>query len=152
MNNFVFGKRSREKLQGVHPQLVEVAKQALKHSKIDFAVTEGVRTVETQKRLVAKGLSQTLNSKHIVQKDGYSHAIDVVPYPVNWSLEKFYPIAEAFREAAKELGVKVRWGGSWEVLNDTHKTARELVENYANARRKAGRKPFIDAVHFEIVA
>lgn len=152
MNNFVFGKRSREKLQGVHPQLVAVAEEALKRSKIDFAITEGVRTLETQKRLVAKGLSQTLNSKHIIQKDGYAHAIDVVPYPVNWSLEKFYPIAEAFREAAKALGVKIRWGGSWDILNNTNKTARELVEQYANARRKAGRKPFIDAVHFEIVA
>ena len=73
---FKFGNRSISRLMGVHPLLVETAKLAIARSKIDFGITCGVRDMETQKKLKAAGRSWTLKSKHLVQEDGFSHAID----------------------------------------------------------------------------
>lgn len=146
-----FSNKSKEKLKGVHPDLVKVLELAITYTKQDFSITEGVRTKEQQVIYVRTGKSQTMNSKHLVQKDGYGHAIDVVPYPVSWELEKFYPIADAISKAAKELKVTVRWGGAWINLNSSNLSAKQLLDNYVKARKKAGNKVFIDAPHFEIV-
>lgn len=151
MKHFVFSRRSLSHLNSVHPDLVAVAKRALALSEKDFSITSGVRDFDTQQRLVREGKSKTLRSKHLIQTDGYGHAIDIVPYPVDWTLEKFYPIAEAFRQAAKELNVKIRWGGSWDIINETDKPCKALVEAYSASKRKTGQKAFIDAVHFELV-
>lgn len=146
-----FSNKSKEKLKGVHPDLIKVLELAITYTKQDFSITEGVRTKEQQAIYVRTGKSQTMNSKHLVQKDGYGHAIDVVPYPVSWELEKFYPIADAIAKAAKELKVTVRWGGAWINLNSSKLSAKQLLDNYVKARKKAGNKVFIDAPHFEIV-
>lgn len=142
--------RSLSKLQGVHPDLVKVVQLAIQKTTQDFSVTEGLRTLERQKQLFAQKATQTLNSKHLPQSTGYGHAVDLVPYPVDWNLEKFYPIVEAVRDAANELNVKIRWGGCWAVLNDTTANPKDLVNEYSANRRKQGRKPFIDGPHFEL--
>lgn len=152
MSNFKFSGKSLKRLEGVHPNLVKVMKRAIELSEVDFSIIQGVRTIDEQRRLVAEGKSLTLNSRHLVQKDGYGYAVDVVPYPVNWSLYAFYPIAEAVRKAAEELNIKVRWGGAWTVLNGSNDSPEMLVERYSTARRKVGNKVFIDAPHFEIIA
>lgn len=151
MNNFKFSNKSLKRLEGVHPSLVKVMKRAIELSEVDFSIIQGIRTIDEQRRLVAEGKSLTLNSRHLVQKDGYGYAVDVVSYPVNWSLYAFYPIAKAVRKAAEELNVKVRWGGGWVILNGSTDSPEVLVEKYSLARRKAGNKIFIDAPHFEIV-
>ena len=66
---FSLSNRSRNKLDGVHPQLVAVVEAAIKKTKVDFGVTYGVRSVEEQERLVAAGRSQTMKSKHLIQSD-----------------------------------------------------------------------------------
>ena len=77
---FNLSNRSRNKLDGVHPQLVAVVEGAIKLTKVDFGVTYGVRTIAEQEKLVAAGRSQTMKSKHLIQDDGFSHAVDVVAY------------------------------------------------------------------------
>ena len=146
-----FSKKSKEKMKGVHPDLVKVLELAITYTKQDFSIIEGVRTKQQQTIYVQTGKSQTMNSKHLVQADGYGHAIDVVPYPVSWELEKFYPIADAIAKAAKELSVTVRWGGAWINLNSSELSAKQLLDNYVKARKKTGNKVFIDAPHFEII-
>ena len=79
---YQFGKSSIQKLQGVHPDLVKVMLLAIQKSSQDFSITEGVRTLERQKELLAKKLTQTLKSNHIKQEDGFGHAVDVAPYPL----------------------------------------------------------------------
>lgn len=147
---FYFSQKSKQRLNGVHPDLVKVVNLALKKSKVDFTVLEGLRTLARQRVLVRQGASQTLNSNHRVQKTGYGHAVDLIPYPVSWNITEFYPFVEAMREAAKELNVKVRWGGSWDVLNNTTSSPKALVDAYAARKRKAGQKAFIDGAHFEL--
>lgn len=132
--------RSLNNLQGVHPSLVKVVKRAIELTKQDFIVIEGVRSREqcminygkgrTAAQCLAKGipakyanpkaakvtwLSNPFNSKHCKQKDGYGHAVDICPYPVDWSdVKKFDVIAKAMFAAAKELGVNIRWGADWD--------------------------------------
>lgn len=146
-----FGKKSKEKMKGVHPDLIKVLELAITYTKQDFSIIEGVRTKQQQAAYVQTGKSRTMNSKHLVQSDGYSHAVDVVPYPISWELEKFYPIADAIAKAAKELNVTVRWGGAWSNLNSSKFSAKQLLDNYVKARKKIGNKVFIDAPHFEII-
>ena len=74
---FKFSKLSEDRLIGVHPHLQAVARLAIQKSGIDFRIQEGVRTVELQKKYVAAGKSQTMNSRHI-PIGGKGHAIDVV--------------------------------------------------------------------------
>lgn len=148
---YKFGKSSKEKLKGVHPNLVRVMERAISISKQDFSITQGVRTKFEQTRLVAQGKSKTMNSKHLVQRDGYSHAVDVVPFPVSWDLEKFYVIADAVEKAAEQLNVKIRWGGAWTTfVNGIDDNEKELVQNYSANRRKLRQQVFIDAPHFEL--
>jgi len=105
--------RSKQRLSGVHPDLVDVVKRAIEITEQDFSVTEGIRHIERQRQLVATGKSTTLNSRHLT-----GHAVDLVPYPVSWDWEYFYPIADAMKQAAEELDVDLEWGGDWKSFPD----------------------------------
>ena len=61
-------------------------------------------------------MTWTLTSNHFVNpKTGYGHAVDLVPYPVDWeTLSKFDAVQKAMFAAAKELGVTIRWGADWD--------------------------------------
>jgi len=111
-----FGKRSRERMEGLHPNLVEIADRALSYGIMDLTVLKdgGVRTTERQRELVAKGASKTMRSRHLRQSDGYGHALDLAPYPVDWGdTEAFTMMATLMFKAASELGYKLTWGGHW---------------------------------------
>ena len=41
--SFVLGRRSLERLDGVHEDLVRVVKRAITMTRVDFGVTEGLR-------------------------------------------------------------------------------------------------------------
>ena len=116
METFRFSKRSKNSLAGLHPDLVWIAARGLVLSPMDFVVTEGLRSLERQKRLVAEGKSKTTRSMHLRQKDGWGHSFDVYALPTpggSWDIEHYRPIAEAMYAAAQELGVKLTWGGEW---------------------------------------
>ena len=113
---FKLGKRSIERLQGVHPDLVRVVERAIDLTTVDFTVLEGLRSPERQQTLVASGASQTLNSRHIT-----GHAVDLgawVDNQVDWSWPLYAKIANAMKAAAKELGVAIVWGGDWRTFKD----------------------------------
>lgn len=115
--------RSIDRLIGVHPDLVKVVKRAIEISEYDFMVVEGLRTLETQKEYVKKGVSKTLNSRHLKQSDGFGHAVDLAPLEngaIDWNNKKgqFDSVSKAMTQASKELGVKIEWGGSWKSFVD----------------------------------
>jgi peptidoglycan LD-endopeptidase CwlK len=147
---FKLSKRSLDRLQGVDERLVEVVKYAIEVTTIDFAVTEGLRTVQRQRELVAKGASQTMNSKHI---DGL--AVDLVAYigdRISWELNLYDNIADAMKIAAIDVGVPIRWGGAWQIndIREWDGTMQDAMDQYVALRRSQGRRPFIDGPHFEI--
>ena len=154
---FSLSSRSRGKLEGVHPDMVAVVETAITLTKVDFGVTYGVRTLEEQKRLYESGRSQTMNSKHLLQDDtGYSHAVDVVAYDgsdVVWEINVYDDICDAFKQAAEEKGVSIKWGAAWSEgdIRSYPGTAEDAMNAYIDLRRSQGRRPFIDGPHFELM-
>lgn len=115
---FVLGAKSLARLEGVHPDLVRVVKRAIEITPIDFTVTEGLRTVERQRALVAAGASQTMKSRHIT-----GHAVDLaalVMGEVRWDWPLYAKLAGAMKAAAKEVGVPLEWGGDWKMKDGPH--------------------------------
>ena len=113
--------RGAEKLEGVHPDLVRVIKRAAALTDQPFQVLEGLRSRERQKQLVARGASKTMNSRHIKAANGYGHAVDIAPLDngkVSWNWNLYYPLADAVKQAAKDEGVNVEWGGDWKSFKD----------------------------------
>jgi len=122
--SFRLSKLSRSKLEGVHPDLVKVVERAIEITKIDFGVSEGVRTMDRQRKLKADGKSTTLNSRHLKQSDGYSHAVDLfvlVDGVASWQHKHFRLAIQAMMTAAIELDVQIKAGGLWrEFLDSPH--------------------------------
>ena len=153
---FKLSTRSKNKLKGVHPNMVAVVERAIELTKVDFGVTYGVRSLAEQEKLVASGRSQTMKSKHLKQKDGYSHAVDVVAYDgsdVVWEINVYDDICDAFKEAAIEKGVAVKWGAAWSEgdIRFYKGNAEFHMNRYIDKRRADGRRPFIDGPHFELI-
>lgn len=150
---YKLGAGSLKELENVHPDLVKVVKRAIQITTVDFSVHDGIRTVAEQKRYVARGVSKTMNSKHLPQADGHGHAVDLVPWingKLRWEWEPIFEIAKAMQTAARELGVKLRWGGCWDrVLNDIGDPKREEAA-YVARRRAMKRGAFVDGPHYEV--
>ena len=147
---FKLSQRSRDKLEGVDAGLIAVVDYAIAVTKIDFGVICGLRSIEEQRELVAKGASKTLKSKHI---DGY--AVDLMAYigsRGSWELNIYDEIADAMKEGAQAAGVGVRWGAACHIpdIRDWDGTMEEAMNSYVDLRRSQGRRPFIDAPHFEL--
>jgi peptidoglycan L-alanyl-D-glutamate endopeptidase CwlK len=149
MSDFELGDSSLREMQGVHPDLVSVVKRAIQLTVQDFAVHDGMRTLEEQKRLVESGASQTLDSRHIT-----GHAVDLVPYvngKLRWEWDPIHRIADAVRQAARELNVPIRWGGAWDIdFTGSAEHPEDLVADYSARRRRAGKKAFLDGPHYEL--
>ena len=147
---FNLSQKSLDRLEGVNDDMVRVVKKAIELTKVDFGVICGLRTVEEQEELVAKGASQTMKSKHI---DGL--AVDLMAYlggRASWELNLYDDIADAMKEAAKLENVGVRWGAAWQIdiMADWDGTMEEAMNAYIDLRRSQGRRPFIDGPHFEL--
>ena len=110
---YKLGTRSKQKLSGVHPDLIAVVTKAISISPVDFTVLEGLRSVSRQRELYKAGKSTTMNSRHIT-----GHAIDLAPWPISWDWDEFYPIADAMKEAAEDLDISIDWGGDWKSFPD----------------------------------
>lgn len=119
---FYFGKRSRKKLVGVHPHLIHVLEDALQITPTDFGVSRGVGTVEEQREYVESGASKTMNSKHLIQFDGWSHAVDIfvlVEGKVNWEHKHFRKVIQSIFTAAIDRKVQIEVGALWRDHHDS---------------------------------
>lgn len=114
--SYRLSKRSIGRLEGVHPDLVQVVMEAIRITSVDFTVLEGLRSVDRQRELVAKGASTTMNSRHIT-----GHAVDLGAYvdgEIRWDWPLYHKIADAVLEAAKNQSVDLEWGGHWKSFPD----------------------------------
>lgn len=134
--------KSLDNLNGVHPKLVCVVHDVIAMQKMDFSVSEGLRSLERQKELFTQGRSKTMASKHLKQDDDFGHAVDLYPYPINMvavhsgkaqEIIRFGVLAGLMFAAAQKNGVQLRWGGDW------------------NGDGQTLDHTFFDAPHFEIV-
>jgi peptidoglycan LD-endopeptidase CwlK len=148
---FKLSRRSLDRLEGVDERLVAVVNHAITATKVDFGVIQGLRTLEMQKELVAKGASQTMKSKHLT-----GHAVDLMAYvggKGSWQLHVYDDLADAMKEGAEMAGVAVKWGAAWSVGDIRHwkGSMEDAMNAYIDLRRSQGRRPFIDGPHFELI-
>jgi peptidoglycan L-alanyl-D-glutamate endopeptidase CwlK len=148
--SFKLSSRSLTRLQGVDDRLVDCVKRAIELTRVDFGVVCGLRTVEEQKTLVAKGASKTMASKHLE-----GHAVDLMAYlggRGSWELNLYDDIADAMKAAAIEIELPLRWGAAWHCTDMRFAvgSCEDLMNEYIDLRRSQGKRPFIDAPHFEI--
>ena len=148
---FKLSDRSIAKLEGVDETLVEVVKEAIQLTKVDFGVTFGMRTLEEQQKLFDSGRSQTMKSKHLEGR-----AVDLVAYfgsDVSWELNVYDDICDAMAEAARRNTLAIKWGAAWSEgdIRMYTGTAEDAMNAYIDLRRSQGRRPFIDAPHFEMM-
>lgn len=116
----VYTKNSLSKLVGVHPDLVAVAHRAAELSGLYWQISWGLRTIEQQKEFVASGASTTMRSRHIT-----GHAIDIFATNKDgtiafWAKHHYPAIIDAFKQAARELGIKIECGLDWKDFIDVY--------------------------------
>ena len=148
---FRLSTRSMSRLEGINADLITLVTEAIKLTKVDFGVTCGMRTLAEQEALVAKGASQTMKSKHLEGR-----AVDLVAYvgsSVTWKLNMYDDLADAMAEAARNLEVPIKWGAAWSVgdIAEWNGSMEDAMNSYVDLRRSQGRRPFIDAPHFEMM-
>lgn len=159
--SITLGARSVARLEGVHPDLVRVVRRAaqMATAEEDFTILEGVRADEQAFVNFGKGrtaaeckaagcppaharpaerkvtfLKNPLNTKHRKQADGFGHAVDTAPYPIDWNNHaRFDRNAKLMFRAAAAEGVRIRWGKDWD---------QDGI---------AGEKGETDGPHFELV-
>lgn len=113
---YKFGSASQRNLNTCHPLLQEICNEAIKI--VDFSVICGHRTEEEQNEAFNNNNSkvQWPNSKHNKKP---SHAVDVVPYPVDWTnIKRFAHLMGILRGIAAAKGIKVRIGADWDMDGD----------------------------------
>lgn len=139
-----FSTASKSRMIGLHPDLIRVLNRTI--LTYDFSIIQGVRTKEecyinwgkgrTITQCEAVGipnpskyaqpnlqkvtwLNHPLSSNHLPKTDGYGHAVDCTPYPVDWqNISAFAAMAKVMLDAAKQENVNLKWGGDWSSSKD----------------------------------
>lgn len=141
-----YGATSRKNLAEVHPDLQKVFNLVIKFW--DCSILDGARSIEEQRKNVAKGVSQTMDSLHLPQDDGFSWAVDALPYPFDWEkiqrgldaikradggmeIAEVYAFAGFVDGVAAAMGINLRSGYDW------------------NTNRQFQDQSFIDLPHHE---
>jgi peptidoglycan L-alanyl-D-glutamate endopeptidase CwlK len=115
-----------EKLRGVHPQLVLLAKNWVLQLPFDVLIVEGVRTLERQQQLYAQGrttpgpivtmaadLGQSAHGQRLVHGVPVGCAIDAVPCtgPAGQATWQDHQALALMGNIAEDMGLT--WGGNW---------------------------------------
>ena len=141
---YSFAQSSLDKMEKVHPKLVEVMKAAIENSPFDFRITDGARTAEEQFALYQIGRSKPgrivtncdgkkFKSNHQIKADGYGHAVDIFPCGViengvyrkftseeGYDEKKLRLIANHILAVAKSKNINIEWGGNWKMHDTPH--------------------------------
>jgi len=134
--NFRFGTVSLERFHTLDSRLQLVAEKVLALGVLDFAIIWGHRNKEEQDKALLEGKSRVPwpKGKH----NSYpSKAMDLGPFingELSWNKLHCCVLAGLVLTIAKQEGVKVRWGGNWDMDG-------EPITD----------QDFQDLVHFELV-
>lgn len=148
-------------LKTVHPKLAELVRKTAAIGVTPFSVIQGGRSVEQQKKNIAKGVSWTMNSRHIASPDGKARAVDIAPFVngiVSWTWEKpganndFFELMLDVKKAAKAIGLEVEWGGVWDRrLSQLSNDLKTEVQNYAKRQKAKGKTAHPDGPHIQLL-
>lgn len=120
-NNVVFKGRDAKRASGVDKRLVKLMSDTVKNNPLPkgyrIQINEGLRTKQRQRKLVASGASQTMNSKHLT-----GNALDIAIIKPDGSYSKnfadYRKVANFTKKLAQERGLNMTWGGDWKTLRD----------------------------------
>ena len=83
-----------------------------------------------------------MRSKHLIQEDGTSHAVDLMAYDgknPSWDIVMYDDIADAMK-SRKETGATIRWGARWNSsITDWERPMEDAMNNYIDVRRSQGK-------------
>lgn len=146
--SITLGPRSLANYSGVHPDLRRVIDRAAADATPDqdFTIIEGVRSRQqmavnygkgrTAAECVAKGvpaecaqpqlskvtwLNDPYKSNHGVHSDGFGHACDIMPYPIDWNdMARIHVLVGQMKAAAAAEGVSIVCGADWDKPDFDH--------------------------------
>lgn len=141
---YKFSNKSIEALKTCHKDLQLIMEEALSLSDMDFGVSQGYRSVETQKAYFNAGLTKLDGVKNLSKHNHLpSHAADIYAYvndKVSYAERDLCYLAGVIMTASKKLKDEgkidhsIRWGGNWDsdgvIITD---------------------QSFMDLPHFEII-
>lgn len=128
---FKLGHRSMERLEGVHPELIIVLKEAIKHTPIDFGIAPdgGVRTAQRQNELYCNPKIKThadgyerLSAHQIKRGKRYGEAVDIICYlhsSLTWHEVHFAIVGGVILSTASTLkrqgiiSIELLWGATF---------------------------------------
>lgn len=108
--------KSQTKLNTCHSDLIKLIEAVAETEKC--AVICGFRGRHEQEKAYMAGKSKAKwgQSKHNLKP---SHAVDVVPVPLNWEdIPAFEKLGEKIMAKAEEMGINIRWGRDFTNLKD----------------------------------
>ena len=107
-----FGSRSKKRLATCDDRLQDLFKEVVKH--FDCSVIQGHRGKADQNKAFDEGRSK-LRYPHGKHNASPSKAVDVAPYPIDWSdRDRFHYFGGFVLGIASQMGLKIRWGGDWD--------------------------------------
>ena len=113
--------RSLDRLEGVHPELISVVKRAAETTTVPFIITSGVRTAAQQNALYKRGASK-LDGYNRKSRHQQGCAFDVAVTDdhgnVTWDWPPYTALSKVIKQAARDLGVPIEWGGDWKSFKD----------------------------------
>ena len=134
--------KNSQLLNQVEPRLRTLFYEVDKYTQVDI-LPSTIRTLEEQADFVRRGVSKTMNSKHLITPEHpLSRAVDAGPWPMKWPQEgpdkwldwgRLYYFAGVVMSTANALGIKIRYGGDW------------------NGNFDLKDQSFWDGVHFELI-
>ena len=130
--------KDRARLVGLHPDLVRLVNEVARITTLPFTILEGVRSVAKQRENVKKGVSWTMNSRHLT-----GHAVDLAPIvngKVSWDWPVYFKFAPIVKQAAKNLGLAIEWGWDWRKTKDGPHWQLPWA-SHAATTSTAGKKP-----------
>lgn len=130
---YKLSKRSLDRLDGVHPLLIELVQEAIKESPHDFGIPRdgGLRTTQRQQELYAIGRTIEMGrkpvtkvdgvnrkSRHQMKSDGHGHAFDIYIYladqkRASWDVDMLTEVAIHILKVAQRMEIALEWGGNW---------------------------------------
>lgn len=113
---YKFSKISTERLNTCHPDLQKLFNEVIKIA--DCTIICGHRTEQEQQFVYEQGFSllRFPDSNH---NKVPSLAVDVMPYPVNWTdYKRVHHFAGIVKGIAHSLKIGIVWGGDWRNFHD----------------------------------
>lgn len=161
---FRLGTASSDRLRDCQLDLARTIRLAIEQSEVDFQVYEVRRDLERQRELYASGASRTLDSFHLPDAEGVSHAADLVPWiggKLQWQSRPCTLVAKAMHRAAMQTATTITWGAVWDrhltelAVHDLEGEVEAYVERWRwKHPRPTGHAgywgPLIDRPHFQV--